>query len=149
MPLLIVMLVLGGVAHIANRIFVPDAVAVVLPIAFLLNGLGYVFILRIDLGLRAELRAAAGGVDGRRRGRLRPHPDLHPPLAGPRPLPVPLPRRRRRPPAPPLAPHPVGSTINGARLWVRFGTFQFQPVEVAKILLCIFFASYFAEKREL
>src|ERR1700685_4534690 len=64
-PLLIVMLVLGAVAHIANRIFVPDAV--VLPIAFLLNGLGYVFILRIDLGLRqnyAPLQAAwtAGGV---------------------------------------------------------------------------------------
>ena len=61
------MLVLGGVAHIANRIFVPDAVAVVLPVAFLLNGLGYVFILRIDLGLGqnyAPLQAAwtAGGV---------------------------------------------------------------------------------------
>ncbi len=66
-PLLVAMLGLGGVAHIANRIFVPRAHPVVLPIAFLLNGLGYVMILRIDLGTGtnyAPLQAAwtAGGV---------------------------------------------------------------------------------------
>ena len=32
---------------------------------------------------------------------------------------------------------------------MHFGPVQFQPVEIAKILLCIFFASYFAEKKEL
>ena len=48
----------------------------------------------------------------------------------------------------PLVPH-FGANINGARLWVKIGSFQFQPVELAKIVLCIFFASYFAEKREL
>ncbi len=42
-----------------------------------------------------------------------------------------------------------GITIEGARLWVKLGRFEFQPVELAKILLCVFFASYFAEKREL
>ena len=48
--------------------FVPDANAVVMPIVFLLNGLGYVMIARIDLGHRdqhyAPLQAAwtAGGV---------------------------------------------------------------------------------------
>src|ERR1700730_10260866 len=66
-PLLIAMLALGAVAHIANRVFVPNAVAVILPIAFLLNGLGYVMILRIDLANAsnyAPLQAAwtAGGV---------------------------------------------------------------------------------------
>ena len=69
-PLLAVMLALGGVAHIANRIFVPSAHPVVLPIAFLLNGIGYVMILRIDLANQflhydyAPLQAAwtAGGV---------------------------------------------------------------------------------------
>jgi len=45
-----------GVAHIANRIFAPRAIAVVLPIAFLLNGLGYVMILRIDLAVATSLR---------------------------------------------------------------------------------------------
>ncbi len=49
----------------------------------------------------------------------------------------------------PLLPDPYGRTINGARLWVYVGRFSFQPVELAKIVLCIFFASYFAEKREL
>ena len=48
----------------------------------------------------------------------------------------------------PLVPH-FGQNINGARLWVHVGSLRFQPVEIAKIVLCIFFASYFAEKREL
>ena len=41
------------------------------------------------------------------------------------------------------------SPINGARLWVHAGSLRFQPIEFSKILLCIFFASYFAEKKEL
>ena len=48
----------------------------------------------------------------------------------------------------PLLPH-FGQNIQGARLWVHLGSLRFQPVEIAKIVLCVFFASYFAEKREL
>ena len=48
----------------------------------------------------------------------------------------------------PLVPH-VGVNINGARLWVVLGPISFQPVEIAKILLAFFFASYFAANREL
>jgi len=48
----------------------------------------------------------------------------------------------------PLAPH-VGTTINGARLWIDVGPYAFEPVEFAKILLIFFFASYFAANREL
>jgi cell division protein FtsW (lipid II flippase) len=48
----------------------------------------------------------------------------------------------------PLIPH-LGENINGARLWVHIGPINGQPVEVAKIFLCIFFASYFVEKREM
>jgi cell division protein FtsW (lipid II flippase) len=48
-----------------------------------------------------------------------------------------------------LLPAPYGRNINGARLWVYVGRFSFQPVELALPVLCIFFASYFAEKREL
>ena len=44
---------------------------------------------------------------------------------------------------------PLGRTINGARLWVGFGGFQFQPGELAKICLVIFFAAYLAERKEL
>jgi cell division protein FtsW (lipid II flippase) len=34
-------------------------------------------------------------------------------------------------------------------LWVHVGSLEFEPIEIAKIMLCIFFASYFAEKKEL
>lgn len=44
---------------------------------------------------------------------------------------------------------PFGATINGARLWVRFGGFSFQPGEAAKICLVVFFAAYLAERKEL
>lgn len=45
---------------------------------------------------------------------------------------------------------PLGVTVNGARLWVGFGgTFRFQPGELAKICLVIFFAAYLAERKEL
>ncbi len=43
----------------------------------------------------------------------------------------------------------VGTTVNGARLWVRFGPIQFQPGEIAKIMLIVFLAGYLREKREL
>jgi peptidoglycan glycosyltransferase len=48
----------------------------------------------------------------------------------------------------PLVPH-IGEDIYGARLWVKLGPISFQPVEIAKILLVFFFASYFAANREL
>lgn len=48
----------------------------------------------------------------------------------------------------PLIPH-VGQNILGARMWVHIGPLSFQPVELAKILLVFFFASYFSSNREL
>jgi len=42
----------------------------------------------------------------------------------------------------------IGATINGARLWVKFGPLQFQPGELAKIMLIIFLAGYLRQKRE-
>ena len=42
----------------------------------------------------------------------------------------------------------IGQTINGARLWVKVGAFQFQPGELAKIFLIVFLAGYLREKRE-
>jgi cell division protein FtsW (lipid II flippase) len=147
-PLLVSILLLGGVTHIANRIFVPDANAVVMPIVFLLNGLGYVMISRIDLGVNehyAPLQAAwtATGVAAyvitlfavRRSRDLDRYRYLL--LTGGVILLL-----------LPLVPG-LGANIGGARLWIQVGSFEFQPVELAKIVLCIFFASYFADKREL
>ena len=48
----------------------------------------------------------------------------------------------------PLAPG-IGTTINGARLWVALGPLSFQPGELAKVCLVVFFAAYLAERKEL
>lgn len=42
----------------------------------------------------------------------------------------------------------LGATVNGARLWIRVGPLQFQPGEIAKLLLIVFLAAYLREKRE-
>ncbi len=44
---------------------------------------------------------------------------------------------------------PLGYEVNGARLWVGLGPFNFQPSEFARIALIIFFAGYLAETRDL
>jgi cell division protein FtsW (lipid II flippase) len=48
----------------------------------------------------------------------------------------------------PRLPH-FGTTVNGARLWVRVGPLEFQPGELAKIALVVFLAAYLREKREM
>jgi len=42
----------------------------------------------------------------------------------------------------------IGLTVNGARLWVAIGPFQFQPGELAKVALAIFFAGYLVTARD-
>ncbi len=43
----------------------------------------------------------------------------------------------------------IGSTVNGARLWLKFGPISFQPAEATKVLLVLFLAAYLSERREL
>jgi cell division protein FtsW (lipid II flippase) len=42
----------------------------------------------------------------------------------------------------------LGTTVNGARLWVQAGSLRFQPGELAKLALIVFLAGYLREKRE-
>jgi cell division protein FtsW (lipid II flippase) len=42
----------------------------------------------------------------------------------------------------------LGTTVNGARLWIHVGSLRFQPGELAKVMLIIFLAGYLREKRE-
>ena len=42
----------------------------------------------------------------------------------------------------------IGLRVNGARLWVHFGSLRFQPGELGKIALIVFLAAYLREKRE-
>jgi cell division protein FtsW (lipid II flippase) len=151
-PFLAIVLGLAVVAHIANRVLVPDANPVLLPIATLLNGLGYVMIAVIDEhhAYPPQLQAAwtavgiamyVGTLVVVRRSRdLDRYRYILLLLAVFLML-------------SPLIPH-LGESVavrNGpsVRLFVKLGPISGQPVELAKILLCIFFASYFSEKQEL
>jgi cell division protein FtsW (lipid II flippase) len=42
-----------------------------------------------------------------------------------------------------------GVEVNGARLWLRVGSLQFQPSELFKVLLVAFLAAYLEDKRDL
>ena len=143
-PFLLVILGLLAVGHVATRRLAPGADGILLPLAGLLNGIGYVFIARLDTdlaGLQAVwtafgMAAFVGTLVLVRRTRDVERFRYTFALIGIGLLLMPL--------------LPVlGQNINGARLWVRFGPVNFQPGEFAKIVLCIFFASYLVEKREL
>lgn len=141
---LAVVLVLAGVAHVATRLYAPDANPVLLPLAALLNGLGYAMLARLDPHY-ARLQAAwtAVGIVAyvavlifvRHSRDLDRYRYLLLLVAVALML-------------APLVPH-LGENIGGARLWVKLGPITGQPVELAKLALAVFFASYFTEKREL
>ncbi len=42
----------------------------------------------------------------------------------------------------------IGKTINGASLWLSIGGLTFQPGELSKIALCIFFAGYLVQRKD-
>ncbi|MBC7402897.1 MAG: FtsW/RodA/SpoVE family cell cycle protein [Microbacteriaceae bacterium] len=42
----------------------------------------------------------------------------------------------------------IGQNINGAQLWIHVGSFSFQPGELAKIALAVFFAGYLVTARD-
>ena len=42
----------------------------------------------------------------------------------------------------------IGTSIYGSRIWIRVGPLSFQPGEVAKIALAIFFAGYLVQTRD-
>ena len=143
-PFLLVVLGLFGSAHVAVRILAPAADATLLPLVFMLNGMGYVFIARLDpdlAGLQSLWTAIGVGAFVATLAVVRKVRDLQRykytfALLGVALLLM------------PLLPG-IGRSIRGARLWVRLGTLTFQPGELAKVALAIFFAAYLVEKREL
>jgi peptidoglycan glycosyltransferase len=149
-PFLGIVLGLQLAAHLAIRRLAPAADGTLLPIAGLLNGLGYVFIVRLD-----EARSVPKGLAGLQSGwiavgigafiatlmvvrRVRDLERYRWTLGFGGLLLLLL----------PLMPV-VGREYFGARIWVKIGPVNFQPGEFAKILLALFFASYLVEKREL
>ncbi|MEQ8436523.1 MAG: FtsW/RodA/SpoVE family cell cycle protein [Ilumatobacter fluminis] len=143
-PFLGLVLILIAVAHIAVRKLARGADGTLLPLAFLLHGVGFVMITRLDEDLAgfqalwsliavgafcATLLFVQRAIDLARykwtlffigAGML-----LLPMLPG------------------------LGYTAGGARIWVSVGPINFQPGEFAKLALAIFFAAYLADRREL
>jgi cell division protein FtsW (lipid II flippase) len=143
-PFLIALLMLLIIAHLANRALAAGADATLLPLAALLNGLGYVVIARLSDRL-ASLQTTWAFISiiayvavlllVQRASDLARYKWTFLFLgAGLLML--------------PLVPG-IGETFGGARIWVSIGPVNFQPGEFAKILLALFFAGYLAERREL
>ncbi|WP_103063242.1 FtsW/RodA/SpoVE family cell cycle protein [Actinomyces qiguomingii] len=42
----------------------------------------------------------------------------------------------------------LGTEVNGARIWIRLGPMSFQPAELTKVALAVFFASYLVSNRD-
>ncbi len=150
-------LALFGLAHLAVRRWAPHADPLILPLVAFINGLGLVIIHRVDLGNKAEglegwspaapsqilYSAIAVGLFVLVLVFVKDHRTLAKygytcGLAGLVAL-----------AAPAVLPNAIAPTINGAKLWIRIGPLSFQPAEIAKILLLIFFAAFLVSKREL
>jgi cell division protein FtsW (lipid II flippase) len=140
---------LAAVAHVAVRKLAPLADPVILPVAFILNGLGLVFIRRLDFAHGSELALAQTrwtvfGIglfalalllvtDVRRLARYQYIAGL---------LTVVLLLL-------PLLPAPIGREISGARIWISLGPLNFQPGEIAKLSMIVFLAGYLERNRAL
>jgi cell division protein FtsW (lipid II flippase)/cell division protein FtsI/penicillin-binding protein 2 len=130
-----------AIAHIAIRLLAPDADPMILPVVFLLSGIGITFVTRLapdlatnqviwlfvsvaamvatlfivkDLDKLADYKYTIGFVGV-----------------------ILL-----------LLPMIIGTEKNGSKLWITFGSFSFQPGELAKILIVLFLAFYLAVNRE-
>ncbi|MHB1287870.1 FtsW/RodA/SpoVE family cell cycle protein [Georgenia sp.] len=142
--------VLALVAHLLIRWRAPYADPVMLPVVVALNGIGLTMIYRIDLA-----EGVAGSPNADRQllwtllgvtgavlvlWLLRDHRYLRrytytAMIAGLALMLLPL--------VPGL-----GKTINGAQIWIGVGSLSFQPAELAKILLAVFFAGYLVSSRD-
>ncbi len=141
---LVAMLLFPIVIHVANLYLVPYADPIIMPVVAFLNGIGFVMISRLN-HLQAPLQgtwtalgvvAYIGTLLVIKKSEVLDRYRFIFAVLGIGLLLMPL--------VPGL-----GENINGARLWIRLGPMSFQPVELAKLALAIFFASYFIEKREL
>jgi peptidoglycan glycosyltransferase len=131
-------------AHVVMRKLAPGADSTLLPLAILLNGLGYVMIARLSdrlAGLQTTWTFVGVAAFALTLIVVRRVNDLvrfkwifFAVGAGLLLLPV----------VPGL-----GFSSGGARIWVSIGPINFQPGEFAKLALALFFAAYLAESREL
>jgi cell division protein FtsW (lipid II flippase) len=137
--------------HFAMRIVAPNADPLILPIITVLNGLGIAEIYRIDIafgesgwdsaGIRQIVWTAMAIVIAIavlvliRNHRVLQRYRYIAMFSGILLLLLPM---------LPL----IGRSLNGARVWIGIGPFSFQPGELAKVALAIFFAGYLVTARD-
>jgi peptidoglycan glycosyltransferase len=143
-PFLVALLGVLLFAHLATRWMARGADATLLPLAILLNGLGYVMLARLSQRLAGlQTTWTLIGVVAyvltllfvQRAADLARYKWTFFAVGAGLLL-------------SPLVPG-LGVTFGGARIWVHLGPIRFQPGEFAKISLALFFAGYLAERREL
>lgn len=130
-----------AVAHVAVRILAPDADPVILPVVFLLSGIGIAFVTRLapDLAenqvmwLFISVAAMVATLFFVRNLDNLADYKYTLGLIGVILLIIPM---------------IIGTEKNGSKLWLTFGGFSFQPGELAKILIVLFLAFYLASNRE-
>ena len=143
--------VLVLVLHVVLRVVAPEADPFILPIAAVLNGIGIAEIYRIDLASKAAGWDSAGVRQivwtGMaiviativlvlvRNYRVLQRYRYIAMFVGIALLLL------------PMLPG-IGRSINGAQVWIGIGPFSFQPGELAKVALAIFFAGYLVTARD-
>ncbi|MGV8084335.1 MAG: FtsW/RodA/SpoVE family cell cycle protein [Coriobacteriia bacterium] len=129
-------------AHLAVRKFARNADPALLPVVYLLSGVGLAVVTRLD----AELAASQTTWLFVSVAALVLTLVLVPTLEG-------LARYKYTLMIAGLVllllPAIVGREINGAKLWIHFGGMSFQPGEIAKVLIVLFLAAYLSENREM
>lgn len=143
-PFFVQLLVLLAVTHIATRRLARFADPTLVPLAVLLNGLGFVIIARLSdhlAALQATWTAVGVGAFCVTLIVLRDVEKLMRfkwtlAIGGVVLLLLPF--------VPGL-----GRNVNGSRIWLRVGPMSFQPGEIAKVTLAIFLAAYLTERRAL
>ena len=136
--------------HIALRIVASNADPFILPIATVLNGLGIAMIYRLDLAEGYEGWNAAGVrqiawtamamtlavivIAVLRNHRVLQRFRFTAMIVGGALLILPA--------------LPFFSPVNGAHIWIQIGPLSFQPAEVGKIALAVFFAGYLVTARD-
>ena len=143
-PFLGQMVALLVVAHLATRRFAALADGTLLPIAALLNGIGYVVIARLSarlallqatwtlVGIGAYIVTLVVVRQVQTLARLKWTALLSAVVLLLLPF-VPF----------------IGRNINGSRIWIRVSWLSIQPGELAKIALAVFLAAYLTERRDL
>ena len=142
------LVVLAGAFHLVVRRFAPYADPVLLPMAVALNGIGIAMIYRLDLassatgnnGVKQVVNTAVAlivamavliGLRDHRKLRKYTYTAMVAALVL---LTLPF--------------TPIGKTVYGATIWIEIAGYSFQPAELAKLFLSVFFAGYLVRNRD-